>query len=63
MQLKDEDLDKFQQLHESLFGAPISRGDAIEKGMQLVSLMRLVYRPMSHADLERVVQRRKELGL
>ena len=63
MQLNDKALDKFQQLHQTLFGEPISRAVAIQKGMQLVALMRLIYRPMTKADLKRIMQRRKELGL
>ena len=63
MQLSDKALAKFQELHKTLFREEISRSQAIEKGMQLVSLIRLIYRPMARADLERVNKRCKELGL
>ena len=61
--LTDLQVTKFQELCKTHFGDEVSRGEAIEKGMQLVSLMRLIYRPMSEVDLQRVLKRRKELGL
>ena len=63
MALTEQQIEKFRELCKTHFGDEVSRGEAIEKGMQLVSLMRLIYRPMSEVDLQRVLKRRKELGL
>ncbi len=63
MALTSQQIEKFRELYKTQFGDELSRGEAIEKCMQLVSLMRLIYRPMSVVDQQRVLKRRKEIGL
>jgi len=52
MQLTDEDILKFQALYKSEFGMEISREDAHEKGIQLLRLMSLVYKPMTKKEYD-----------
>ena len=52
MQLTDEDILKFQALYKSEFGMEISRKDAHEKGIQLLRLMSIVYKPMTKEEYE-----------
>ena len=52
MQLTDEDIIKFQSLFKKEFGMEISREDAHEKGIQLLRLMSLVYKPMTKEEYE-----------
>lgn len=61
--LEDEQIIKFQQLSRAHFAEEMSSADAMEKGLQLVRLMRLVYKPITYADLSRVLQRRKNIGI
>jgi hypothetical protein len=61
--LTSSQIKKFQQLCEAHFGAQIEYSEAMEKATQLVRLMRIVYTPMEKTDLQRVLQRRKQIGL
>lgn len=61
MVLKDEDIQKFQALYKSRFGLDISREEAYEKGIKLVRLMELVYKPMTQEELDFIQKRRQEM--
>lgn len=61
--LSDEQIRQFQFLYQARFGKEISREDAIEKGVALMRLVELTYKPMTEAELEMVQKRRKEIGL
>jgi hypothetical protein len=61
--LTDEQIKQFQELYQVHFGEEMGHAEAMEKGVQLVRLMQLVYRRMTPADLERVRTRRKQIGL
>ena len=50
MILSDEDIVKFQALYKSEFGMEISREDAYEKGVKLLRLMSIVYKPMTEKE-------------
>ena len=52
MVLSDEDVAKFQALYRSEFGTEISRADAYEKGIGLLRLMSIVYKPMTKEEYE-----------
>ena len=60
MELLDKDITKFQALYKSEFGMDISREDAYEKGIKLLRLMSIVYRPMTAKEYERVQKHRKD---
>lgn len=64
MRLSDEDITKFQTLYKSEFGMEINREDAYEKGVKLLRLMSIVYKPMTkeeHALIEKHRQNTKGL--
>lgn len=61
MQLSDEDIMKFRALYKSELGMEISREDAYEKGIKLLRLMSIVYKPMEKKEFNRVQERCKTL--
>jgi len=60
MQLTDKDLDSFQALYKTHFNKDISRAEALAKGMQLLTLMKAVYRPMTQEQFDAIQRRRKD---
>ena len=46
MTLTDTQIEKFQLLHKKYFGVDITKEQALESGLKLVNLIRLVYRPL-----------------
>ena len=58
MVLPDEDILKFQALYKSEFGMEISREDAYEKGIKLLQLMSVVYKPMTEKEYEFIQKHR-----
>lgn len=60
MVLSDEDITNFQTLYKSEFGMEISKEDAYEKGIKLLTLMSAVYKPMTEKEYEMVEKHRKE---
>ncbi len=61
MQLSDEQVAKFQAIYKARFGKEISKQEAIEKGIKLVRLMEICYRPMTEQQQVAVMARQKEL--
>ncbi|MEK7576147.1 MAG: hypothetical protein AAB482_00460 [Patescibacteria group bacterium] len=60
--LSDEQVKKFQELWLKKFGKEISKEVAYEKGVKLLRLVELVYKPMTEAEFDLVKKRRKETG-
>lgn len=60
MVLSDEDIVKFQALYKSEFGIEISREDVYEKGVKLLRLMSVAYKPMTEKEYERIQKHRKD---
>ena len=60
MVLLDEDIIKFQALYKSEFGMEISREDAYEKGIKLLRLMSIVYKPMTEKEYALIQKHRKD---
>ncbi len=42
MQLSDQQIQKYQMLYKNHFGLEISRKDALEQGLKLINLVRIV---------------------
>ncbi|HOX30534.1 MAG TPA: hypothetical protein P5080_05085 [Candidatus Paceibacterota bacterium] len=59
MVLSDNDIAKFQELYEKYLGKKIGKQEAYEKGIKLVNLMSLIYKPITQEELDRVEARRK----
>lgn len=60
MILSDEDITKFQTLYKSELGMEITREDAYEKGIKLLRLLSLVYKPMTEEEHELIQKHRKD---
>lgn len=60
MVLSDEDIVKFQALYKSEFGMEISREDAYEKGVKLLRLMSIVYKPMTEKEYAQIQKHRED---
>ncbi len=60
MVLSDEDIVKFQALYKSEFGMEISREDAYEKGVKLLRLMSIVYKPMTEKEYIQIQKHRED---
>ncbi len=58
--LSDEQITKFQMLYKKHLCKEISREDAYEKGVKLIRLVQLVYKPMTVAEYEILQKRRRE---
>jgi hypothetical protein len=53
MVLSDENIVDFQTLYKEHFGKDITKEEAYEQGMKLLSLISIVYRPMTSEDFEK----------
>jgi len=58
--LTDTQITKFQKIYQQEFGRKISRKEALDKGIKLVRLMEIVYKPISKKDYQELQERRKE---
>lgn len=61
MQLSDEQVAKFQAIYKARFGKEISKQEALEKGIKLVRLLEICYRPMTEQQQAAVMARQKQL--
>ena len=59
MVLSDKDITKFQILYRDELGIEISREDAYEKGIKLLRLMSIVYKPMTEKEYQIIQEHRK----
>ena len=62
MVLSDKNISDFQELYRKHFGKEIGKQEAYEKGIKLVRLMSLVYKPISQSQLDRIEALRKASG-
>lgn len=54
--LTESQITKFQQLYKSNFGKKISHKEALEKGMRLVNLVKLVLKPVTEQELKQLTK-------
>ena len=62
MVLSDNAISKFQAIYKARFGKEISREEAVEKGIKLLRLVELVYKPMTESEFQQLQERRKQTG-
>ncbi len=62
MALDNEQITKFQTLYKSRFGKEISREEAYEKGIKLMRLVEITYKPMTEAEYQKLQERRRQTG-
>jgi hypothetical protein len=59
MVLTSDDIKKFQAIYLDQFGTDISEEDAYEQGIKLLTLMKIIHKPMTHEEMERVQEHRR----
>lgn len=57
--LSDEQITKFQTLYKTRFGKEISRDEAYEKGVKLLRLFEIIYKPITEKEFEQLQTRRQ----
>jgi len=57
--LEKEDIKRFQKLHKKRFGEEINYSQAKEDGERLVSLIRLVYKPVKKSNYKKLQRKLK----
>jgi len=60
MVLSDEQIINFQMLYKSKFGKEISQAEACEKGIKLIRLVQLIYKPITEDEYKILQMRRQE---
>jgi hypothetical protein len=60
--LTDEQVMKFQTIYKNRFGKEISREDALDRGIKLVRLMKLIYTPITEKEFVGLQERRQEIA-
>ena len=58
--LSDAQIIKFQMLYKEQFGKEISREEALEKGIKLMRLVQIVYKPITQEEYDAVQKDRRE---
>ncbi len=58
--LSDEKIDQFIALYKNHFGRELSRAEAYEKGIKLMRLIELIYKPMTKQEYDNLQKRREE---
>ena len=58
--LTEKQVEKFQKIYRERFGKEISKADALEKGIKLVRLMDIVYKPITIQEFEEFIKRKIE---
>ncbi len=56
--LTDQDIINFQILYKEEFGTDISKEEAAEQGLKLVTLMSSVYKPMTQEEFDKTEEHR-----
>lgn len=60
--LTDKQITKFQEIYKNHFGEEISREDALEGGIKLVRLMKIVYTPITEKEYQDLQKRRRKIS-
>lgn len=60
MVLSDADIIKFQNLYKQELGIEISREEAYEKGIKLLTLMSAIYKPMTREEYSFIQKHRND---
>ncbi|KKQ00898.1 MAG: hypothetical protein US07_C0005G0013 [Candidatus Levybacteria bacterium GW2011_GWB1_36_18] len=60
--LSDKQIAEYQTLYKNRYGKEISREEAFEKGVKLIRLVELIYKPMTEAEYQQLQERRRQTG-
>lgn len=58
--LSSGDIKKFQALYKEHYGREISKEDALDQGLKLLTLMRCIYKPMTEEEYYKINEHRAE---
>jgi hypothetical protein len=58
--ISQEALEEFKAIYKKQFGIELSNQDALAKATKLLTLMKLVYKPITKEEYDMVQKRRKE---
>lgn len=50
MHISDEKIEEYRKIYKEQFGEEISKEEAREQGINLVNLMKLIYKPITKED-------------
>lgn len=53
MQITDTQLNKFIELYQKEFGVELDRESAYQKGLQVLQMMKSIYKPITKNDYEK----------
>ncbi len=60
MNLTNQQIIRFQAIYKTRFHKDLSKAEALEKGMKLVRMMQLIYKPMTESDYQKLQERRRQ---
>ena len=63
MNLSNDNISEYQEVYRQFFHVELTREEAIDGLSKLVQALELTYKPMTEAEFEQVMNRRKELGI
>ena len=56
--ISDEMITKYQELFQKRFNRDISRQEALENGIKLIRIMKLIYKPITEAEYQKLQEHR-----
>ena len=51
MQISNNNLEEFREIYKKNFGKEISKAEALDSATKLLTLMKIIYRPIKKSDL------------
>ncbi|OGE96815.1 MAG: hypothetical protein A3A83_02120 [Candidatus Doudnabacteria bacterium RIFCSPLOWO2_01_FULL_48_57] len=60
MRILDNDIEKIQELFRKSFGIELTKDQALEKGLALLSIFKITYRPITENEWAGVKRRRNK---
>lgn len=58
--LTNKEITDYQAIYKKIYGKDISKQEALEQGIKLIRLMKIIYKPMTQAEFDLVQKRREE---
>ena len=59
--LTEEQVKKFQDIYQKRFDKEISKAAVLEKGIKLVRMMKIIYKPITKKEFDAFQKRRKTI--
>lgn len=58
--LTEQNITTFQAIYKARFHKDLTRQEAVEKGIKVLRLMQLIYKPMTVEQYQRLQERRRQ---